>query len=147
MKPCRSDFVWALPVLTLSGAAALGHQLLWTRRLADLLGATSLSSARVFASFFVGLALGAAVASLFVPRIRNPWRTVGLIELGIALLSLPMLLVNSWSASLLNAFGPERLLSWEGAWVKVFFSLALVMPPAFLVGMTLPVLTGSIPLA
>ena len=60
----RNDFRWALAALVFSGAAALGHQLLWTRRMADLIGATGDSNARVLGCYFLGLALGAAVAAI-----------------------------------------------------------------------------------
>ena len=60
MSDKRSQQVYrlALILLTFSGAAALGHQLLWTRRLTDLLGASAESSVRVFSCFFFGLGLG-----------------------------------------------------------------------------------------
>ena len=119
----KHDFRWVLVVLTLSGAASLGHQLLWTRRMADLIGATGESNARVFGCFFLGVALGAAAASRFIPRLRRPWRTAAAIELGIGLLSLPALLVNSWSASLWPALGPERLIGWPGAVLKLLLSV------------------------
>ncbi|HMO65916.1 MAG TPA: hypothetical protein PKE47_11970, partial [Verrucomicrobiota bacterium] len=41
-----------------SGAAALAHQLLWTRRLVDVLGADAGTFAKVIGAFFAGLALG-----------------------------------------------------------------------------------------
>ncbi len=144
MSTNKYDVRWALVVLTLSGAASLGHQLLWTRRLADLIGATGDANARVFGCFFLGLSLGAAAASRLIPRLRRPWRTVALIELGIALLSLPALLVNLWSAPLWPALGPEKLSTWQGAWLKSLLSVVVVVPPAFLIGTTLPVLTAAI---
>ena len=144
MTRSRNDFRWALAVLVFSGAAALGHQLLWTRRMADLIGATGEANARVFGCFFLDLALGAAVAAIIMPRIRRPWRTVALIELGIALLSLPALLVNLWSAPIWPALGPENLLSWRGVWLKSLLSVLVLLPPAFPVGMTLPVLTAAV---
>ncbi len=144
MTSSNSDFRWALAVLTLSGAASLGHQLLWTRRLADLIGATGDANVRVFGCFFLGLSLGAAAASRVIPQLRRPWRTVAWIELGIALLSLPALLVNRWSEPLWPALGPERLLSWQGAWLKSVLSGLVVLPPGFLMGMTLPVLTAAV---
>lgn len=48
----RPAFRFALGVTFLSGLAAMSHQLLWTRRLIDLLGAGHEASARVFGVFF-----------------------------------------------------------------------------------------------
>ena len=112
--------------------------------MADVLGATGESNARVFGCFFLGLSLGAAVASLLLPRLSRPWRMAGFAELGIGLLSLPALSVNYWSAPIWPALGPEKLLSWQGALVKSVLSVVIVLPPACLVGMTLPLLTAAV---
>ena len=46
---------------TLSGAAALGLELLWMRAAGLVLGATASTAATVLACYFAGLALGAAL--------------------------------------------------------------------------------------
>lgn len=61
-------FPAALVLAFAGGAAALAHQLLWTRRLIDLLGASHEAAARVFGVFFLGLALGSMVAALMLGR-------------------------------------------------------------------------------
>ncbi len=53
-------------VLLASGRAALGHQVLWTRRLVDLLGATSETFARVVGDLFLPWKTGES--RLFQPR-------------------------------------------------------------------------------
>lgn len=85
------DFRLGVGILLASGMAALGHEILWTRRLADLLGASTEASARVFECFFLGLCLGAAVVSRVLPRIRHRWYFLASVELGVAILSLPAL--------------------------------------------------------
>ena len=47
----------------LSGAAGLAHQLLWVRRMVDILGANAGTFTRVVAAFFLGLAAGAWFAA------------------------------------------------------------------------------------
>ena len=74
-----NDFRFGLIVLIGTGAAALGHELLWTRRMMDLLGASAESSARVFECFFLGLCLGAAVVSSRVSKLLRPWYCLGII--------------------------------------------------------------------
>src|SRR5215471_12642022 len=88
-KPFTNDFHLGIVVLLGSGMAALGHELLWTRRMMDLLGASAESSARVFECFFLGLCLGAAVVSKRVSRLQRPWFSLGVIETGVAIFSLP----------------------------------------------------------
>ncbi len=62
-------FPAALVLAFVGGAAALAHQLLWTRRLIDLLGASHEASARVFGVFFLGLALGSMVAGVMMGKV------------------------------------------------------------------------------
>ena len=80
-----TDFRFGLAVLMASGMAALGHEVLWTRRMIDLLGASTETSARVFECFFFGLCSGAAIVSLKLARIRRHWRFLGWVELGVAI--------------------------------------------------------------
>ncbi len=128
----------------LSGAAALGHQLLWTRRLIDLLGAGAESSSRVFGVFFLGLALGSAAAFFLVRKIRSPWRWMAGAEVAIALLALPVYFLPAWSGLIWPAMGPDLLAGSWGGWVKLGLSFALLLPPAFLMGWFLPLLAAAV---
>ena len=132
-------------LLATSGAAALGHQVLWTRRMIDLLGASAESNARVFECFFLGLALGAATVSLVMPKVRRPWRLLTFVELGVATLSLPALLLPFWATWLWPSLGAEALVGSTGTFVKLGLSILVVLPPAFLMGTTLPLMIATIP--
>jgi len=126
-----------------SGMLALAQQLLWTRRMVDLLGAAAGSTARVFACFFLGLALGSMVAGRLSARVRKPWRAAGLAELAVALLSLPMLTLNHWAERIWPWLGPENLTGPAGTLLKTALSILLVLPPAFTMGFFLP-MAGAI---
>lgn len=63
---------FASAIVLASGTLALMHQLLWTRRLVDLLGGSAESSTRVFGCFFLGLSLGAALAAFLASRVTSP---------------------------------------------------------------------------
>lgn len=139
-----TDFRLGLAVLVASGMAALGHEVLWTRRMIDLLGASSESSARVFECFFFGLCFGAAATSLLLPRIRRHWRLLGYVEVGVAILSVPAILLPQWTAWVWPSLGPEKLVGWQGSVLKTVFSMLIVLPPTFLMGMTLPVMVSAI---
>src|SRR5260370_23355099 len=97
-----------------SGFAALTHELLWTRRLIDLLGASTESTSRVFGFFFLGLALGSAVAARRINHLVRPWRAVALAEMGIAVFALPMLFLPRCSDWIWPALGMEHLTHWPG---------------------------------
>ena len=133
-----------LSLALLSGAAALSHELLWTRRLTDLLGATGEATSRVFGCFFLGLAVGAIIAARLLPNVRSAWAAIACCEGAIALLSIPVLALPWWSDWVWPALGPERLIGWEGAFAKTLMSVAAVLPPAIPMGMTLPFFASAL---
>ena len=134
----------ALTLTIASGCAALGHELLWTRRLIDLLGASGESVARVFGCFCCGLALGGALASARYQSINRPWRFLAFAEAMVALLSLPAVFLPKWTAWIWPMMGPERLVSWQGAAAKLILSVLVVVPPSVAMGLTLPTLVKAI---
>lgn len=120
------------------GATALAHQLLWTRRMVDLMGASAGSAARVFGCFFFGLAVGSFLSAGLAPRVRRPWRWLASAELLIALLCLPMLFLTQWADGLWPWLGPDRLTGWMGGSLKTLLSIGLVFLPAAIMGLFLP---------
>ena len=144
MAAAGRDYRLALFLLAASGAAALGHQFLWTRRLTDLLGATSESNMRVLSGFFLGLAMGAAAAAWALPKLRRPWRVIALVELGIAFLSLPILYLTEWAPWVWSALGPEGLANGRRTAIKLALSYLLIVPPAFLMGTTVPLMVAAV---
>jgi spermidine synthase len=130
----------ALFLATVSGGAALAHQLLWTRRMVDLLGATPTATTRVLGCFFLGLATGAALATPVARRTRRPWRALAAAEAGVALASVPLLTLPIWSSRVWPAIGIERLAGWPGSAFQLLASGILLLPPSILMGMTLPIL-------
>ena len=122
----------------LSGAAALSHELLWTRRLIDLLGATEAVTGRVLGLFFLGLSLGGWLATRWCRADGNSGVRLGIAELSIAVLSLPVIFLPYWADSLISTIGIEWLVSWQGALLKLIISAAVVVPPAIAMGTTMP---------
>ena len=128
----------------LSGAVALSHELLWTRRLIDLLGATEAVTGRVLGLFFLGLSLGGWLASKWGNLNRNPAIQLGLAEIAIAALSLPALLLPVWADSLIATLGTEGLISWPGTLLKLVLSAVVVLPPSIAMGTTMPLFIRTI---
>ena len=139
----RGGYRLALGLAALSGAAGLGHQLLWTRRLVDLLGASAESATRVFGCFFLGLSIGAALGAWGVTRFRNHWRSVGIVEFLVAALTIPILFLPQWTDWLWPAMGAEALAGWQGGLAKFALSMATVTPPAAAMGVVLPALAAA----
>lgn len=115
----------------LSGAAALAHQILWTRRMVDAVGANTDTFSKVIGSFFVGLALGAWFASRSGNGGRPPWHRVALAELVVALLALPPL----FSAQFAELAARNHALT---PGLKFLLPLLLITPPAMAMGLVTP---------
>jgi spermidine synthase len=144
MTPSRHELRVGLVLVALGGAAALGHQVLWTRRLTDLIGTGVESCARVVECFFLGIALGSAAAAWLAPKLWRPWRAVGYAELGAAILCLPVLFLPHWTGWIWPVLGPERLAGWPGFMLKTLLSFLVVTPPVILMGMTLPLVMQAV---
>lgn len=121
----------ALLLALFSGAAGLAHQILWTRRLVDVLGANADTFSKVIGAFFVGLALGAWLASRSKTSSANFWQRVALAEFAVALLALPALFSASLSDWVNQSAMPTALL-------KLILPLLLVTPAATAMGLVVP---------
>lgn len=130
-----------LALFVLSGVGGLVFQVIWTRKLALVLGSTVQSASLTSAAFMLGLGLGAALAGSAAEKSRNPLRSFAALELGIATLGLGV----TWSISRLPfLFG--SLLGSESALYRPLLlatSMTLLVIPALLMGATLPLLVSA----
>ena len=122
----------------LSGSVALSHELLWTRRLVDLLGATESVTGRVLGLFFLGLSLGGWLATRWSKSGGNSAIRLGIAEISIAILSLPAIFLPVWADSLVSTLGTELLVSWQGNLIKGILTAGVVLPPSIAMGTTMP---------
>src|SRR5262249_12076214 len=70
----------ALPIyiaIALSGASALGAEVIWTRLLGLMLGATVYTFSIILAVFLVGLAIGSSVGAMLARGSKNPRALLG----------------------------------------------------------------------
>src|SRR5262245_28085123 len=127
----------------LSGAAGLLYEVVWSKQLAYLLGGSLQSVATVVAAFLGGLALGARVLGTRLASRPGLARCYAALEIGVAVLGVAMLpLLRSLDGpigQLYRAFGGE---SAAFAVARVALLLVLLVPPAALMGATLPVLVA-----
>jgi spermidine synthase len=140
-------FALLLACFFLSGFSALLYETAWTREFAFVFGTSELAVVAVLAAYMGGLALGAALAARFAPRIRRPVLAYGVLELGIALwaLALPAA-IRAVSALYLGWLGgldalPETL----GIATHAFHlagAFAVLVPCTALMGATLPLLAN-----
>ena len=122
----------------LSGAAALSHELLWTRRLIDLMGASDWVIGRVLGLFFLGISLGGYLATLRFFSQRPAISQLAIAEICVAILALPAVFLPAWTDWIWVAIGTESLVSWQGPAVKLLIAGMVVLPPAIAMGFTLP---------
>jgi len=109
----------------LSGACALGYEILWGRWLATVLGSSALAIAVVLASYMGGQALGAWGAGQLSSRLMRPLRTYVGVEVGLGLFAL---LFPSLVSGVLGLPGELR----------VGLAVALLFVPTVLLGATVP---------
>src|SRR5215831_18399570 len=135
--------VWAVICFFSSGAAALLYEAAWSKQLSYLLGNSLHAVATVVAAFLAGLAIGARLLGVPLARRGNGARAYAWLELATAAL-------GAVSIPVLRGLGPVvgilyRSLGGEGAafaLARFLLLFVLVVPPAALMGATLPVLVG-----
>ncbi len=60
------------------------------------------------------------------------------------MLALPALYLPQWSGWIWPALGAARLFAWQGAATKLLLSAAVIFPPAFCMGMVLPLMARAV---
>lgn len=110
---------WTLiPVVTASGFAGLGYEIVWTRQLSLALGTEMMAVLGVVAGFFGGLALGAFALDRLIRRSRSPWAIYAILEVVIAawgLISVWLLPAAGRALSPLLGTEPSPALLWTGS--------------------------------
>src|SRR5262249_455170 len=136
---------WAALCFLASGAAGLLYEVVWAKQLAYLLGSSLHAVAAVVASFLLGLALGARLLGVPLARRGNGARTYALLELGVGALGLLILPALRASDPLIGQL--YRALGGEGvafAGARLVLVMLALLPPAALMGATLPVLVAHV---
>ncbi|MCP3407292.1 spermidine synthase [Bradyrhizobium sp. CCGB01] len=132
---------WALlPIVTASGFAGLGYEIVWTRQLSLALGTEMMAVLGVIAGFFGGLALGAFVLDRPIRRSRSPWRVYAMLEAVIAvwgLISVWLLPSAGRALSPLLGTEPSAALLWAGS---LALPTLVLLPATMAMGGTLAAL-------
>ena len=130
-----------LALFFLSGACGLVYEVVWMRMLTLVFGATALATSAVLSTFFAGLAFGSFHFGKAVDRRRNPLALYAVLEAGIGIFAflMPALLAGVTAVYVVAAraldlgFYPLSLL-------RLALSVLVLLPPATLMGGTLPVI-------
>ncbi len=130
--------------IALSGLAALGAEVIWTRLLSLMLGATVYTFSIILAVFLAGLGLGSAVGALLARGSRNPRFALGVCQvLQIAAIAWA---THTMSSSL--PFWPIDAAIATTPWVKFQLDLLrcawAILPSACLWGTSFPLALAAI---
>lgn len=128
-----------LAVAFSSGLASLVYQVLWMRHLRSLLGSGALAAAAALAIFFAGMAIGNALLGRRAARSDSPLGLYAGLEIGVAATALLAFAVPG----LAHALDPAHASSPSGMVVRSAVAFALLLPPAVLLGGSLPVLAEA----
>ena len=118
-------------IVFVTGAAALVHQVTWSRLMARVLGSDASATALVLAVFLGGLALGAQLFAARAASTRRPVAWFAGLELAVAL----------WAALL-----PAALAAGEpqgDAWMRALVAALCLLPPTIAMGATVPFLARA----
>ena len=130
-------------VIALSGITSLGAQVVWTRLLSLLFGATVYTFAIILAVFLVGLGLGSATGSVVAKHTTRPLALLG----GSQLLLMPAIF---FAAYIIQTGLPDiSVLNTRDSWLafsidNVLRCAVVLLPATFLWGMSFPLALASI---
>src|SRR5262245_14360868 len=130
------------PIFFFSGATGLVYEVIWVRLTGLVFGNTSHAISTVLGSFMAGLALGSWKLGQKADYSANPLRMYGLLEIGIGISAALVPLGLRGLASFYWAIEPSVPSIPGGSGViRCGSRFILLVPPAFLMGGTRPVLT------
>jgi spermidine synthase len=134
----------ALVIYAIAGGIALGYEVVWSQTIVQFISTRSFAFSVVLATYLLGLALGSALVSRRVERVRDPWGAFALLIAAAGLVALLEIAgLGHWlpqwqsqaSHSILDATG--SLLAAMCARFAVA-SLCIVFAPTLLLGAAFP---------
>ena len=139
--PMLGIFVAVLGLFFASGSCGLIYQVVWTRKLVLLFGATAHAVGTVLFIFFLGLGVGSLWGGRLADRSHRPLFLYGLFEIIIGVWALGFILAVGWGegavAAVLRISGLSR---GAGIVLRVLMATVLLFVPVALMGTTLPLL-------
>ena len=126
---------WLILLFAGSGCSALIYELLWFQLLELVVGSSAISLGILLGTFMGGLCLGSLWLPRLVSRRHHPFRIYGLLELGIALLSIIVFFEVPLVGRIYTGSGSHGL---EGVLLRAVIAGLCLLPPTILMGATLP---------
>jgi len=141
----RPEHAWPVyAAIGLSGLCALGAEVVWTRLLALMLGATVYTFSIILAVFLIGLGIGSSTGSVWARKMKRPRVALGASQLALAFAVAWTAyavteLIPSWPFNPLSVADPWRLFR-----IDFLMCLMAILPPALLWGLSFPLALASL---
>jgi spermidine synthase len=137
--------------IALSGLTALGAEVLWTRTLSLLFGATAYTFSLILAMYLIGLGIGSSLGSAMARNVKRPHIALGWCQVGICL-------ALFWAAYETNASMPfwpinpqlaaEMPSPYHGRWYTIQLDMLramwVMLPGAILWGASFPLALAGV---
>jgi len=139
----RSGVLVLAACFFLSGMGSLALEVVWTRELRLVFGATTLAASTILVAYMLGLGVGGLLGGRLATRFGNGVRAYGWIEIAIGAyaLAVPGLLAQlPW----LNRTLLAGMDFWPAVLCRFAIVLALLLVPTVLMGATLPILVAAV---
>lgn len=136
--PMARLVLWAVGI---SGFCALALEVLWTRALVFFLDNSTHAFTTMLTAFLLGIAIGGALIARFVDSGRALLARLGVILVLVGLTAAVAIPVLSHSTPVLQTMArvrPDAMLAWKWMGMRFAVSLAVMLVPTVLMGMTLP---------
>jgi spermidine synthase len=143
---------WVYVTIALSGLTALGAEVLWTRTLALLFGATAYTFSLILAMYLVGLGIGSSLGAGMARSVKRPRIALGWCQIGICLAlfwavyetnaSLPFWPINPQLAATMP--DPPYHGRWYGIQLDMLRAMWVMLPGAILWGASFPLALASV---
>jgi spermidine synthase len=131
-------------VIALSGFTALAAEVIWTRLLSLLFGATTYTFSLILAVFLFGLGIGSTIGSVMSSRVARPRAALGWCQLGLCA-------CMAWTAYVVGQslpywpINPSAVANpWINFQVDVVRALFAVLPAAILWGASFPLALAAV---
>src|SRR5881394_1154613 len=131
-------------VVALSGFTALAAEVVWTRLLSLLFGATTYTVSLILAVFLFGLGIGSTVGSAMASRIARPRVALGWMQLGLCA-------CMAWTAYVISQslpYWPINPSAVQNPWINLQVdgvrALFAVLPAAILWGASFPLALAAV---
>jgi spermidine synthase len=144
-RPLPTPGAWAVYVaIALSGVSALGAEVVWTRLVSLMLGATVYTFSIILAVFLCGLGIGSSLGSIIARSASRPRLAFGVCQ---------MLLVfaSGWAITMITRslpYWPINPSLASSAWYTFQLDLArsfwAILPPTILWGASFPLALGAL---